>query len=531
MAFQRHDYRTQAPQKYGKPTVTYPYGDTRFPRILEVRTGKKGTESAQLLPFLTAHRDQQSYPGAVLVEQTADCGDDTDKNISETYEVLPGPIFVEITGYRDTGIPMLVSRQRVAATADFTEGEIVPAALSVEAITDNGDGTCTVTVAAEHDLPPRAWVTLAGTDSTPSLDGNARIITVPAFNQVTVNIPGAGSPPSLSVAGTAAGTMVGTNRITRELKPLPSNASVVVKLDTMIAAEDVGVYNENIKCWKDYEFPDFLLGVNFYNDRAQTTGFESWNYHISWGGAVALPMQDGYRGPCRAQRQRYFFVGPPPDSFEEGLAPTFIMPSSGTFVIEGGSVAANWTPDLLNSTFSRSNSFRTGRIPHCLNGGVPTITTFAGPNAAGVTTGDSLATISVDMPPSVPARFVAGETITLMGQPTKYDAGALWEVIVWIITVPYTSGLMPSGFTYSTNPVVYFTGTGAIPTNSPTMLSGTASSFAISPFLPTGLSLNGANGDITGTPTEASARTIYTVTCSVAGVTQTAFLDLAVLTP
>ena len=90
MSIQRHDLRTQAGQKYGKPTVTYPYGDTRFPRIVEMRTAKKGTSSALLLPYLTPHRDQESYLGAVLVEQTADAGDDTDKNITETYETLPG---------------------------------------------------------------------------------------------------------------------------------------------------------------------------------------------------------------------------------------------------------------------------------------------------------------------------------------------------------------------------------------------------------------------------------------------------------
>src|ERR1700744_757061 len=101
MSFQRHDNRTRAPQKYGKPSVTYPYGDPRWPRIVELRTSKKGPENSLLAP-LTPHRDQQSYPGAVLTDQQSDQGDDTDKNVTETYEVLPGPIFVEVSEFQGT---------------------------------------------------------------------------------------------------------------------------------------------------------------------------------------------------------------------------------------------------------------------------------------------------------------------------------------------------------------------------------------------------------------------------------------------
>jgi hypothetical protein len=270
-------------------------------------------------------------------------------------------------------------------------------------------------------------------------------------------------------------------------------------------------------------FPDFLTAVNFYRDKATTTvdAGVAFNSFISWGGAVGLPMQDGYHGPCRATRERHFFIGPPPNSFQEGLTLTVIMPASGTFVIEGGSSAQNTTIDFANRTTSNSVTFRTGRIPHCLNGGTPIVNTFDGPNGTGQ------ATLTVDMPASIPDRFIQGNTITLLGQPVKYDAGALWEAIVWNIVIPYTSGLPPNGFSYAVNPAIYPHGT-AITTNSPTMLIGSGSGFSSSPGLPSGLSLNTSTGNITGTPAGATARKIYTITCMVGGVTQTCQLDLTV---
>ena len=578
----------------GKRNVTYPYGDLRFPRIKEQWTRNKGS-AANSGAFLKPYRDRQAFPACLLIAQDSRPGDADTETVTYTYETLPGPIFVEVTPYRDTGIPMLVSKQQVAATAQYTTGEFQPGPVNVAAVVDNGDGTCTVTLSAPHDLPPKCWVVFAGTNSTPAVDGNAQLISVPAATQVTI----AGA---LSGAGTAAGTMQAVNRITRDLKPVASNANLLLKIDTMVGVAsttpaapltvsaiaaasattttvtlssahglvagqwvtftgtdstpdidgpakivsvpgstqvviqaavtasgttgamvylgDLATFNEDVKCWKDYEFPDALLGIRFYTDGATTTtvGVQPFNSSISWGGAAGLPMQDGYHGPCRARRLRCFFVGPPPDSFEEGFAPTFIMPSSGTFVIAGGSKAINYSPDLSSETISNSNSYRTGRIPHCLTGSVM--------SGGGGLVGNETGTLAVDLPPSTPTQFKLGDVITLMGQPTKHDAGALWEVIVWLITVPYTSGLAPDGFTYATNPAIYPRGT-PISSNAP-VISGSPSTFAVTPGLPTGLALNSSTGAITGTPSATTERFIYTVTCLVGGVTQTAYLDLTV---
>lgn len=517
----RHDFRGKSPQKHGKRNVTYPYGDIRFPRVVENRTAQKGLASADLIQFLTPHPNQKSYPGAVLCEQTSDPGDDTDENITETYEVLPGPIYTDDAPYLDTGISMLVTRQRRAATDLFYTGELIPQTTTAPflQITSVLAGNPSVVNADVSSLSPqdtlyspRMWVLIQGTGT--ALDGNRQILKVlsPSSFSFNVNVP--------TGCGAVGGALVAPlNRIIREQKPLPNNSSVVMKVDTMVGIVDPSVYNEDFACWKDYQFPDFLEAINFYNDFAKSTDTGSpLNAHYSWGGAVGLPMQDGYHGPCRARRQRYFFIGPPPDGFEQSLTPTFIMPSSGTDVIEGGSQSRTVNLNNGDVTTSFSNSFRTGRIPHCLNGGVPPIVTF----------GDGQATVMVDMPPSVPTRFIQGQTITLMGQPMKHEAGALWEVIVWQIQVPYTSGLPVNGFTYTTNPAIYSVALGAITTNSPAFLDPSATTFAVTPTLPTGLSIDSSTGEITGTPTTATPRAIYTITASVSAVTWTAKLDLTV---
>jgi len=488
----------------GAPKVTYPEGSAAHPvteRVLRLRRGTQAPVFGQAEP------DAAQFPHNTLTTQTELKNDAQYVEVYRKYEVLPGPISVSIAPYRETGIPMLVAKQKVSGSVLFTEGEFVPAAIAVSSIAVAVSGVCTVTLASAHDLPPGAWVTFAGTNATPTLNGNQRIVGVPAANQVQIAV-------AVTVAGTAAGTMQACNRIVRELKSTGNN-NVNIKIDTMVAVPgvsalparnvsaitnngdgtctvtlnaahgltagvwatfagtnatpkidgprkilstptsttvviqmtltgagtaagtmtpmgDLSAFNEDFKCWKDYDFPDYLNAINAYFDRATTSGF-NFNSHISWGAAVGLPMQDGYHGPCRARRLRLFFVGAPPDSFEENLQPTFIMPSSGSFVIEGGSLSRIFTPDLINSTFSNSVSFRTGRIPHCLTGPSPAITPI----------GSGQATVTLNLPESIPPKFNVGDIITLMGQPQKYDAGGLWEVIVYFITVPYTSGHAP----------------------------------------------------------------------------------------
>lgn len=72
----------------------------------------------------------------------------------------------------------------------------------------------------------------------------------------------------------------------------------------------------------------------------------------------------------------------------------------------------------------------------------------------------------------------------------------------------------PSGLSYA-SPQTYYIGT-AVQTLTPTV-SGSVTSYSVSPPLPAGLILNSSSGVISGTPTARSAATVHTVTASNAG--------------
>ena len=86
----------------------------------------------------------------------------------------------------------------------------------------------------------------------------------------------------------------------------------------------------------------------------------------------------------------------------------------------------------------------------------------------------------------------------------------------------------PTNLTY-TNPPTYFTGT-AISMLTPTV-TGFVASYSIDKALPTGLNFNTSTGEISGTPTQAIPRTIFTITATnVAGASSYA-LPITVLIP
>jgi hypothetical protein len=85
----------------------------------------------------------------------------------------------------------------------------------------------------------------------------------------------------------------------------------------------------------------------------------------------------------------------------------------------------------------------------------------------------------------------------------------------------------PSALAYATNPATYTKGA-AIPPNAPQSTGGAVASYAVSPSLPAGLSLDSSTGVLSGTPAAPSPLTAYTVTAANAGGSASASLLLAV---
>ena len=91
--------------------------------------------------------------------------------------------------------------------------------------------------------------------------------------------------------------------------------------------------------------------------------------------------------------------------------------------------------------------------------------------------------------------------------------------------------VLASTISYTGTPFTYYQGT-AISTASATEVGGNPASYAISPALPAGLSINTSTSDITGTPSVTSGTTSYTVTATyTSGVTATTTISITVLAP
>lgn len=502
MASPRNDRRTSAKDVAQHQDVTYPAGILRFPRVVERQTC---SNQVKLPDGGTPHPDSTNFPTCILTELASSPGDNTDTNWTLTYDAIPGPITIRIDEIQDTGIPSLIATRKISPTADYVEGEFMPAAINVTSVSlTDSNGNCTVTLATNHELPPRAWVTFLGTNSTPALQGlglsgsgNFRIISVPAENQVVIT-----PTAPVTVAGTAAGTMQAMNRIVREIRQT-ENVNYLIRVDSMIAVPDVTSFNEDLSpIEKEYSFPDYLQGLTFYKNDSESVsgGATEYSLSLSSDGSLLPFFQNGYRGPCQGHRLRLFSSGPPASAYLSPYKPKFIAPSSGSYAIAGQSLSIQVSTGGTANAIS--HSYKAGSIQPCITGGHSAPTDTIG-------TGD--AECKVRLLPSSPARFFQGDIITLMEMPQKLGA-ALWQTIVWQLTVPYTSGLPPADFTYSTNPAVYPSGS-PIATNSPVGLTS-PSAFSISPAIPGGMSFNASTGVITGTPGAATVPTLYTITCT-----------------
>lgn len=111
-------------------------------------------------------------------------------------------------------------------------------------------------------------------------------------------------------------------------------------------------------------------------------------------------------------------------------------------------------------------------------------------------------------------------TYTITATNTTGTGTALVDITV---TIP-----PPSGLSY-VNPPTYFTGT-AISSLTPTV-TGFVAAYSIDKALPTGLFFNTSTGAITGTPTQAIPRTVFTITATNVAGSSSYALPITVLIP
>lgn len=116
--------------------------------------------------------------------------------------------------------------------------------------------------------------------------------------------------------------------------------------------------------------------------------------------------------------------------------------------------------------------------------------------------------------------IIPNSLITSLKKPT----GSVYEFKV----ITGTALAAPSGLEYTTSNT--FTQGVAITNLTPTV-TGTVSSYAVSPALPAGLSLNTTTGVISGTPSAVSTISMYLITATNAAGSSTKTISIAVNAP
>ena len=149
-------------------------------------------------------------------------------------------------------------------------------------------------------------------------------------------------------------------------------------------------------------------------------------------------------------------------------------------------------------------------------------------------TGGAVASWAIS--PALPAGLSFNtSTGVISGTPTATAASATYTVTATNVTGNGTANIViivnASAISYAGTPFNYIAGT-AISTASPTITGATPASYAVSPALPAGLSLNTSNGQITGTPSAATAGASYTITATYAsGPSATTSINITVTAP
>lgn len=165
----------------------------------------------------------------------------------------------------------------------------------------------------------------------------------------------------------------------------------------------------------------------------------------------------------------------------------------------------------------------------------PAIYTKNSPIATNVPTvgGGAISVWSVS--PPLPVGLAINQTTgAISGTPTAITPVAIYRVTATNAGGSATASLSitvndaaPSGLSYLNNPAIYAVGV-TIPANAPSSSGGAIVSYAATPALSTGLSLNSSTGVITGTPTIAKVSTVYIITATNTGGTAATSLTIAV---
>ncbi|MAF93370.1 hypothetical protein CMO85_01745, partial [Candidatus Woesearchaeota archaeon] len=172
---------------------------------------------------------------------------------------------------------------------------------------------------------------------------------------------------------------------------------------------------------------------------------------------------------------------------------------------------ASYSPSTLTLT---KNTAMTTVTPTTSGGGTVTSWSISSTLPSGLSFSTSTGAIS-----GTPTAVTSATTFTVTASNTGGSATTTVTIVVY--------DEAPSSITYSPSSLTLTKGV-AMTNNTPTTSGGTATSWSVSPSLPSGLSFNTSTGAISGTPTAVSSSTTYTVTATNLGGSGTGTVTIQV---
>ena len=176
-------------------------------------------------------------------------------------------------------------------------------------------------------------------------------------------------------------------------------------------------------------------------------------------------------------------------------------------------IAPNWQNMFCGCSSAPANLSYTdnGPLTYCLNAGIS-------PNSASTQASTpSSFTVSPSLPAGLQLNNVNGQitgTPTAIASAANYTitasnaCGSTTRVLNITVTTP------PSNLSFTNNGPLTFCTNALITVNNPSSLGGLPTLFSTTPSLPSGLSINSNSGQISGTPSVATASSNYTITAS-----------------
>jgi len=346
---------------------------------------------------------------------------------------------------------------------------------------------------------------------------NPALITINDNAAASPYLPAAASPyPSAIVVPATAGTIT---RVTVTIYGLTHARQN--DLDILL----VGPLGQTVLLMSDVGAGASVANVNLTFDDASAVSLTT----------DAVPITTGTYKPSNNGTPDTFTAPAPAEPYGSTLSVFNGTNPEGTWslyvmddrAINTGSISGGWRLSMQTtapSALSYSSNPATYTKDTAITSNTPT-------NTGG-------AVVSYAVSPALPAGLTLNtSTGVISGTPTTLTAAANYT-----ITATNSGGstdasvsiavndIAPSALTYFSNPVTYAKDT-AITNNTPSSSGGAVVFYAVSPALPTGLTLNTSSGIISGTPTTLIAAADYTVTATNTGGSTSVSVSIAVVSP